>query len=63
MHWTHARVITVLAATLLLVSACAAGPNNVAQAGADNASFWLGLWQGLIALYLPDCAHGSANAP
>jgi hypothetical protein len=48
MHWTHARVITVLAATLLLVGACAAGPNDVAQAGGDNAGFWLGLWQGLI---------------
>jgi hypothetical protein len=36
----------LLVATLLLVAACAAGPNDAAQSG--GAGFWLGLWQGLI---------------
>lgn len=39
----------MLAVTLLLlVGACAAGPNPALDAGPDPAGFWLGLWQGLI---------------
>jgi hypothetical protein len=37
---------TVLA--ILLLSACAAGPNAMVDTGQDPAGFWLGLWQGLI---------------
>jgi hypothetical protein len=34
---------------VLVLSACAAGPNTVAEVGAqDLAGFWLGLWHGLI---------------
>ena len=40
---------TVLVVTALLVlSACAAGPNPGVDTGPDPAGFWLGLWQGLI---------------
>lgn len=38
--------------TLLLLSACAAGPNTAAGTAApdgDVAGFWLGLWHGFIA--------------
>lgn len=39
----------VAAAVLLLLTACAAGPNAAAHLGAGQpAGFWLGLWQGLI---------------
>jgi len=41
--------LAVLAALLLTLAACAAGPNEATGAGApDSAGFWLGLWQGLI---------------
>ena len=33
---------------LLLLSACAAGPNPVLDTGPDPAGFWLGLWHGFI---------------
>jgi hypothetical protein len=33
---------------LLMLSACAAGPNELVDTGPDPAGFWLGLWQGLI---------------
>lgn len=33
---------------LVLLSACAAGPNPASTGGPDAAGFWLGLWQGLI---------------
>jgi hypothetical protein len=43
---------TILApAALLLLAACAAGPNMIANTPASNgivANFWLGLWHGLI---------------
>ena len=43
-----ARAAVMLAAVLVL-AACAAGANTVAQANQpDAAGFWLGLWQGLI---------------
>jgi len=36
-------------ATALVLVACAAGPNNVAQVNAPHiAGFWLGLWHGVI---------------
>jgi hypothetical protein len=42
-------LFAVLAATGLVLAACAAGPNDAAQAGSPEiAGFWLGLWQGLI---------------
>lgn len=37
----------MVALLLLLLAGCAAGPNDMANQGAD-AGFWLGLWQGLI---------------
>ena len=39
--------------TVLLLGACAAGPNDLAgtaSADGDVAGFWLGLWHGFIAL-------------
>lgn len=33
---------------MLVLSACAAGPNEAVDAGADPAGFWLGLWHGFI---------------
>jgi hypothetical protein len=36
-------------ALLVVLGACAAGPNPAVDAGPDPAGFWLGLWQGLIA--------------
>ena len=44
--------LLLVAAGLLLLSACAPGPNPAVGTGAgdgDPAGFWLGLWQGLIA--------------
>jgi hypothetical protein len=42
------RAAAILA-TVLFVAACAAGANDVAQAGtAHVAGFWPGLWHGLI---------------
>jgi hypothetical protein len=38
----------VMISGLLLLSACAAGPNELAGADPDAAGFWLGLWHGLI---------------
>ena len=35
-------------ALLVLLGACAAGPNPAVDVGPDPAGFWLGLWQGLI---------------
>jgi hypothetical protein len=52
-------LVVVLAA--LMLSACAAGPNEMVDTGPDPAGFWLGLWQGLISpitflisLFTPD---------
>ena len=39
----------VMVAAVLVLAACAAGANTVAQANQpDAAGFWLGVWQGLI---------------
>lgn len=38
----------VAAVAVLLLSACAAGPNPALDTGPDPAGFWLGLWQGFI---------------
>lgn len=44
-----ALVVVLLAATALVLTACAAGPNDVAEIGdTPLAGFWLGLWHGLI---------------
>jgi hypothetical protein len=41
--------LALLAAGVLLLAACAAGPNNAAQVNAPHiAGFWLGVWQGAI---------------
>jgi hypothetical protein len=48
----HRRAVaTVVGLVLLvvLVAGCAAGPNAAAGQGPNDAGFWLGLWQGLIA--------------
>ena len=42
-----AAVVCIVAASLVL-SGCAPGPNELAQAG-SAAGFWRGLWHGLIA--------------
>lgn len=34
---------------VLVLTACAAGPNPAVDAGPDPAGFWLGLWHGFIA--------------
>jgi hypothetical protein len=39
---------TVVALSVLALSACAAGPNPALDTGPDPAGFWLGLWQGFI---------------
>ena len=56
---THFVLVVVLA--VLMLSACAAGPNEMVDTGPDPAGFWLGLWQGLISpitflisLFTPD---------
>jgi hypothetical protein len=46
---TRVRAGLVLATVVLLLAACAAGPNDVAQVNATQlAGFWPGLWHGLI---------------
>jgi hypothetical protein len=49
-HPTRSRVTgaLLLIGALLLLGACAAGPNELVDTGPDPAGFWLGLWQGLI---------------
>src|SRR4249920_3728102 len=42
------RWMLLVIATALLLTACAAGPNELVDTGPDPAGFWLGLWQGLI---------------
>lgn len=49
MRWRRTGLVTVVLAALLVLSACAAGPNDVSNADVDQlAGFWLGLWHGLI---------------
>jgi hypothetical protein len=44
-----ARTAALAAVTVLVLAACAAGPNDVAQVGAPHlAGFWQGLWHGII---------------
>jgi hypothetical protein len=44
-----AKTAALGAVTVLVLAACAAGPNNVAQVDAPHiAGFWLGLWHGII---------------
>ena len=45
------RWVLVIVAVLLVLSACAAGPNaavDVPSAAGDIAGFWRGLWHGII---------------
>jgi hypothetical protein len=56
---TYFALVVVLA--VLVLSGCAAGPNEMVDTGPDPAGFWLGLWQGLISpitflisLFTPD---------
>jgi hypothetical protein len=46
----QSRVATaILVAVVLVLTACAAGPNTAAQTDTGQlAGFWLGLWQGVI---------------
>jgi hypothetical protein len=45
---SRATVVLVAALGVLVLSACAAGPNPALDTGPDPAGFWLGLWQGFI---------------
>jgi hypothetical protein len=45
----HRIQLTLAVIGILVLAACAAGPNNVAEVDAPRiAGFWLGLWHGLI---------------
>jgi hypothetical protein len=53
--------VLVIALAVLMLSACAVGPNEMVDTGTDPAGFWQGLWQGLISpitflisLFTPD---------
>ncbi|WP_341359638.1 hypothetical protein V5H98_18330 [Georgenia sp. M64] len=46
-HARLLRVVLVVVAAALLLGACAAGLNDVAEPSAE-AGFWQGLWHGLI---------------
>ena len=61
MRKTRRYFVLVVAVAVLMLSACAAGPNEMVDTGPDPAGFWLGLWQGLISpitflisLFTPD---------
>lgn len=61
MRKTRTCVLLVVVLAVLMLSACAAGPNEMVDTGPDPAGFWLGLWQGLISpitflisLFTPD---------
>jgi hypothetical protein len=41
------RAVLLLGAAVVVLAACAAGPNDAVGTGED-AGFWLGLWQGFI---------------
>jgi hypothetical protein len=47
MNMRRAAGLTVITGLLLILTSCAAGPNDLAG-GPGAAGFWLGLWQGLI---------------
>ncbi|HYN30919.1 MAG TPA: hypothetical protein VES95_13780 [Dermatophilaceae bacterium] len=40
--------LVALAMVVLVLGACAAGPNPAVDTGPDPAGFWLGLWHGFI---------------
>ena len=48
-----ALILTLLVISLLTLTGCAAGPNELVNVelteGAGTAGFWLGLWHGFIA--------------
>ena len=48
MSGTRTTKAVLVVTALLVLSACAAGPNPAVDTGPDPAGFWLGLWQGLI---------------
>ena len=48
MSGTRTTKAVLVVTALLVLSACAAGPNPGVDTGPDPAGFWLGLWQGLI---------------
>ena len=47
-HRPGAMHAVPLIGAVLLLAACAAGPNELAGTDPEAAGFWLGLWQGLI---------------
>ena len=52
MNMCYIHVIGVVVGALILLSGCAAGPNDMADSPdieGDVAGFWLGLWHGIIA--------------
>src|SRR6266536_2459798 len=45
----HRMYVAMAVVGVLALTACAAGPNNVAEVNAPHiAGFWLGLWHGVI---------------
>ncbi|WP_299445561.1 hypothetical protein [uncultured Phycicoccus sp.] len=47
--WPRAALLAVVAlGTVLVLGACAAGPNPALDTGTDPPGFWLGLWHGVI---------------
>lgn len=51
MNGKHLTILILVVALLLLVTACAAGPNTERDTPRDNgevAGFWQGLWHGII---------------
>ncbi|HEX6219782.1 MAG TPA: hypothetical protein VF115_01680 [Acidimicrobiia bacterium] len=43
------KIVALVVLAVLVLAACAAGPNPEVDTGPDPAGFWLGLWQGFIA--------------
>ena len=48
-HRREVVAVAGLGLLVVLVAACTAGPNAAVGQGPNDAGFWLGLWQGLIA--------------
>lgn len=44
----RAFTAALVVASVVALSACAAGPNPALDTGPDPAGFWLGLWHGVI---------------
>lgn len=42
------EAVAIALAVMLVAAACAAGPNDVSNAGVHVAGFWRGLWHGML---------------